>query len=90
MLIPSVPRSPSGALVAGDLADFFGRRITIISGCMVFFVGVALQTASHGLGLLVAGRLVAGVGIGFVSAIIILYSELFSLLPDLCALSQLN
>lgn len=42
---------------------------------MIFFVGVALQTASHGLGLLVAGRLVAGFGIGFVSAIIILYSE---------------
>lgn len=42
---------------------------------MVFCVGVVLQTASHGLGLLVAGRLVAGFGIGFVSAIIILYSE---------------
>jgi SP family sugar:H+ symporter-like MFS transporter len=65
----------AGAIIAGDLADFFGRRITIISGCMVFFVGVALQTATQGLGLIVAGRLIAGVGIGFVSAIIILYSE---------------
>lgn len=65
----------TGAIIAGDLADFFGRRITILAGCMVFFVGVALQTASSGLGLLVAGRLVAGVGIGFVSAIIILYSK---------------
>jgi SP family sugar:H+ symporter-like MFS transporter len=68
--------SPSpGALIAGDLADFFGRRITIIVGCGIFFVGVALQVASAGLGLIVAGRLVAGFGIGFVSAIIILYSK---------------
>ena len=59
-----------GAIMAGDLADFFGRRFTIILGCFVFAVGVILQVASTGLGLIVAGRLVAGFGIGFVSAII--------------------
>ncbi|KAL1984924.1 hypothetical protein VTN96DRAFT_8583 [Rasamsonia emersonii] len=62
-----------GALIAGDLADWFGRRTTIITGCMVFAVGVALQTASSAYQLLVAGRLIAGFGVGFVSAIIILY-----------------
>lgn len=56
-----------GALIAGDLADWFGRRTTIIAGCGVFIVGVVLQTASAGLGLLVAGRLIAGFGVGFVS-----------------------
>jgi sugar porter (SP) family MFS transporter len=62
-----------GAIIAGDLADMVGRRTTILAGCAVFLVGAILQTASHGLGLLVAGRLIAGFGIGFVSAIIILY-----------------
>ena len=62
-----------GAIIAGDLADFIGRRTTVIAGCGVFIVGVVLQTASESLGLLVAGRLVAGFGVGFVSAIIILY-----------------
>ncbi|KAJ2958247.1 hypothetical protein NQZ79_g6160 [Umbelopsis isabellina] len=62
-----------GAIFAGDLADFFGRRTTIIGGCVVFIIGVALQTASSSLGLLVAGRLVAGFGFGFVSATIIMY-----------------
>lgn len=62
-----------GALMAGDLADWIGRRTTIILGCFVFIVGVILQTASTALGLLVAGRLIAGFGVGFVSAIIILY-----------------
>ncbi|KAL8998159.1 MAG: hypothetical protein Q9169_002713 [Polycauliona sp. 2 TL-2023] len=62
-----------GAIMAGDIADFIGRRLTIIVGCTVFMIGVILQTASAGLGLLVAGRLIAGFGVGFVSAIIILY-----------------
>lgn len=62
-----------GALMAGDLADMMGRRTTIILGCIVFTVGVVLQTISAGLVLLVIGRLVAGFGVGFVSAIIILY-----------------
>jgi sugar porter (SP) family MFS transporter len=61
-------------LIAGDLADRFGRRITIIAGCGIYAIGVILQTAySSGLGLIVAGRLIAGLGVGFVSAIIILY-----------------
>jgi sugar porter (SP) family MFS transporter len=63
-----------GAIIAGDLADFIGRRTTIIAGCGVFLIGVVLQTASSsGLGLIVPGRLIAGFGVGFVSAIIILY-----------------
>ncbi|KAL2784446.1 general substrate transporter [Aspergillus keveii] len=62
-----------GAIIAGDLADWFGRRTTIISGCGIFMVGVALQVASTTVALLVVGRLIAGFGVGFVSAIIILY-----------------
>ncbi|KAK4705871.1 MFS transporter, SP family, sugar:H+ symporter, partial [Phenoliferia sp. Uapishka_3] len=62
-----------GAIIAGDLADMMGRRPTIIAGCLIYIIGVILQSASHGLGLIVAGRLIAGFGVGFVSAIIILY-----------------
>lgn len=63
-----------GAIMAGDLADFFGRRVTIVTGCIVFIIGCVLQVAySSGLGLIVAGRLISGFGVGFVSAIIILY-----------------
>lgn len=65
-----------GALIAGDLADYFGRKYTIIAGCFVYIVGViiqALQGVTSGLGLIVAGRVIAGIGVGFVTAIIILY-----------------
>lgn len=35
-----------GALIAGDLADFIGRRLTIIAGCAVFTLGVVLQASN--------------------------------------------
>ncbi|MCJ1395137.1 hypothetical protein MMC18_008018 [Xylographa bjoerkii] len=62
-----------GAIIAGDVADFIGRRMTIITGCFVFSVGCILETASTGLAVMVVGRLIAGAGVGFISAIIILY-----------------
>ena len=62
-----------GAIIAGDLADFIGRRFTIILGCLIFTVGGILETASTGLGVMVAGRLIAGLGVGFISSIVILY-----------------
>jgi sugar porter (SP) family MFS transporter len=63
-----------GALVAGDVADFIGRRLTIILGCLIFCVGCILQISSTNQEVLfVFGRLIAGAGVGFISAIIILY-----------------
>lgn len=70
-----------GALIAGDCAEIIGRKFTIIAGCVIYIIGCILQVASHGLGLLVAGRFIAGLGVGFESAIVILYmSEIVSLL----------
>jgi len=62
-----------GAIIAGDVADYLGRRTTIITGCFVFNVGCILETASTTLAVMVVGRLIAGFGVGFISAIIILY-----------------
>ena len=58
-----------GAIVAGDIADFIGRRPTIIMGCLIFFVGCILETASTSLGLMVPGRFICGLGVGFISAV---------------------
>ncbi|KAK3390254.1 putative transporter protein [Podospora didyma] len=63
-----------GALIAGDVADFFGRRPIIITGCIIFCVGCVLEIASTSQEVLfVMGRLVSGLGVGFISAVIILY-----------------
>ncbi|AEO70810.1 uncharacterized protein THITE_2070615 [Thermothielavioides terrestris NRRL 8126] len=63
-----------GSLIAGDLADFIGRRPTIIIGCTVFAIGCVLEIAStNQVALFVMGRLVSGLGVGFISATILLY-----------------
>jgi len=63
-----------GAIIAGDVADIIGRKWTVILGCLIYLIGVILQIAeSTGLGLIVSGRLIAGIGVGFESAVVILY-----------------
>ena len=62
-----------GALIAGDLSDIIGRKWTIVIGCLIYIIGVVLQIAASGRDLLVAGRAIAGIGVGFESAIVILY-----------------
>ena len=61
-----------GSLIAGYLADRFGRRSTIITGCVVYIIGVVLQVVAQGVDLLIVGRAIAGVGVGFVSATVIM------------------
>lgn len=72
-----------GALIAGDIAEFIGRKWTVVVGCLIYVLGVVIQVAttpnSSALGTMVAGRFVAGLGVGFESAIVILYmSEIVS------------
>lgn len=76
-----------GALIAGDCADYTGRRTTIIIGCGIFTVGCILETASTGLGLMAAGRVICGLGVGFISAIVILY---MSVCTTSAAVERLN
>lgn len=79
-----------GALIAGDLADYMGRKWTVILGCGIYMIGVVIQMITgegDALSAIVVGRLVAGVGVGFESAIVILYmSEIVSqsLSKNLC------
>lgn len=65
-----------GALIAGDLADMIGRKWTVILGCFIYLIGCVIQMITglgDALGAIVAGRLIAGVGVGFESAVVILY-----------------
>jgi SP family sugar:H+ symporter-like MFS transporter len=58
-----------GALGASFLADLMGRRWGIIISCIVFCVGVVLQVAAVEQNIFIAGRAIAGFGVGLVSAI---------------------
>lgn len=66
-----------GAIIAGDVSDRIGRKWTVILGCLIYIIGVVIQMITgpevDALGAIVAGRVIAGLGVGFESAIVILY-----------------
>lgn len=51
------------------MADYLGRKWGIIGACVVFSVGVAMQNALV-WGAFIAGRFVAGLGVGMVSCLV--------------------
>ncbi|QRV86298.1 Sugar (and other) transporter [Ceratobasidium sp. AG-Ba] len=53
-----------GSAPSGVIADAVGRRWAIVAGCVVFLVGGCLQTAAQNLGMMMAGRFLAGWGVG--------------------------
>ncbi|KAK3946350.1 general substrate transporter [Diplogelasinospora grovesii] len=62
-----------GAFFAGPAGDWFGRRLTILVGALIFILGGCLQTAAQSIHYLWAGRAVAGLGVGFLVMIIPIY-----------------
>ncbi|OQO03517.1 hypothetical protein B0A48_10181 [Cryoendolithus antarcticus] len=65
-----------GALLSAPCADILGRRWGIFASCaIVFNLGVILQTVSTSQPLFIAGRCIAGLGVGLISAMIPLYQS---------------
>ncbi|EPS94056.1 hypothetical protein FOMPIDRAFT_1170042 [Fomitopsis schrenkii] len=61
-----------GALGSAPISSAIGRKWTLLGFTLLFAVGAILQTiagGSRGLGYIYAGRVVAGVGIGAISAV---------------------
>ncbi|KAI8978166.1 AmMst-1 [Trametes punicea] len=64
-----------GALSGAPAADILGRRIGIMLSCVIFSLGVALQTGAANLATFVVGRFFAGFGVGLVSTLIPMYQS---------------
>ncbi|EJF61963.1 general substrate transporter [Dichomitus squalens LYAD-421 SS1] len=61
-----------GALGSAPISAAIGRRWTLFAFTLVFSLGAILQTVaggSRGLGYIYAGRVIAGIGIGAISAV---------------------
>lgn len=59
-----------GAIAAAFLNDRFGRRYSLMFFSVIFLIGAAIQTAAtHAIGQIYAGRVIAGLGIGGMSSI---------------------
>jgi MFS family permease len=63
------------SLAVGKIGDMLGRRKTILYGSIIFVVGGALQTCANGMPMMMLGRIVAGVGVGILSAIVPVYQS---------------
>ncbi|XP_055337969.1 uncharacterized protein LOC129588002 [Paramacrobiotus metropolitanus] len=63
----------AGAACASILADFLGRRYSIFTGSVFYMVGGAMQTGASHLVTLYIGRVVSGIGVGLMSAVVPLY-----------------
>ncbi|SPO02224.1 probable RCO3 - probable glucose transporter [Cephalotrichum gorgonifer] len=66
----------TGSIASAPVADsFLGRRFSLLASCIVFCLGGILQTVATALPMLMAGRYIAGVGVGAISVIAPLYQS---------------
>ncbi|KAL5492205.1 SNF3 [Sanghuangporus weigelae] len=64
-----------GALIGAPTADLLGRKWGLVFTCLVFSIGVAMQTASTNMPLFIVGRVVGGLGVGQVSVLVPMYQS---------------
>ncbi|KAI0220476.1 hypothetical protein L0F63_006055 [Massospora cicadina] len=64
-----------GALFSGWSSDRLGRRFSIMGSSLVFSVGALIQTFSSSLGMMIAGRVIAGLSVGILSMAVPLYQS---------------
>jgi SP family sugar:H+ symporter-like MFS transporter len=63
-----------GAMFAAPIADKFGRRMCILVGNVIFWVGMIVQmSATHRWYQVAIGRWVAGLGVGALSVLTPMY-----------------
>jgi sugar porter (SP) family MFS transporter len=62
-----------GALSGGRLADIFGRRFMLLITALIFVTGALVCAAAPSLNILVIGRLIVGLGIGFATSTVPIY-----------------
>ncbi|KAL1914532.1 uncharacterized protein VTP21DRAFT_8246 [Calcarisporiella thermophila] len=64
----------AGSFVQHALADYFGRKWTIIGMSVVFCIGAVMQTVASSLPLLYAGRCIGGFGLAIVALAVSMYN----------------
>lgn len=62
-----------GSLIAGPISNKIGRRDSIMFACLWWLTGTAVQTATTGVGSLIAGRILNGVTVGITSSQVPVY-----------------
>lgn len=63
-----------GSLAAGRTSDWIGRRYTMVLACFIFFAGALLMGLAPNYTVLMIGRFVAGIGVGYALMIAPVYT----------------
>ncbi|RWR74274.1 sugar transport protein [Cinnamomum micranthum f. kanehirae] len=63
-----------GSCAAGRTSDWLGRKLTIVYAAVIFFVGALMMGFATNYAFLMAGRFVAGVGVGYALMIAPVYT----------------
>lgn len=71
-----------GSLIAGPLADYIGRRLSMSLASLCFIVGVLILLVAQSFLSILIARIFLGLGIGFISVIIPLYTVEFAPAKD--------
>ena len=76
---------------AGYIARRWGRLRAMLIAGIAFLVGSILQAAAENVAMLITGRVLLGVGVGFAGVSVPLYnSEMVSRIDPICLLMPLN
>ncbi|XP_043711475.1 polyol transporter 5-like [Telopea speciosissima] len=63
-----------GSAAAGRTSDWIGRRYTIVFAAVIFFIGALMMSLAINYAFLMAGRFVAGIGVGYALMIAPVYT----------------
>lgn len=61
------------AALGGVLSDTFGRKPLLLLASAVFTIGAVVMAAANGQGMLLGGRIIVGIGIGFAAMCVPMY-----------------
>ncbi|CAJ2505740.1 Uu.00g131340.m01.CDS01 [Anthostomella pinea] len=64
-----------GSLASSFIADKYSRKVALQVACILWIIGSIIQCASTGVGMLCAGRVIAGLCVGIASSIVPVYQS---------------
>ena len=62
-----------GSLFSSFIADRYSRKAALQISCVLWMIGAAIQCGAQNVGMLCAGRVIAGLCVGIASAIVPVY-----------------
>ena len=63
-----------GAIIQSFINDGIGRKSSILVMCVVFSIGVVIQTLSHSLEVMLVGRFISGIAVSVMSVAVSMYN----------------